>query len=89
MCQQGSGTVKAAIIAIADTLQIKWAWPWLVWLSESDVILQTERSLVRFLVRAHAWVEGQVPLWGLARGNHTLMFPSLSPSLPLLLKINK
>ena len=23
------------------------------------------------------------------RGNHTLMFPSLSPSLPLALKINK
>ena len=26
---------------------------------------------------------------GHARGNHTLMFPSLSPSLPLSLKINK
>ena len=26
--------------------------------------------------------------WGLVRGNHTLMFLSLSPSLPLSLKIN-
>ena len=39
--------------------------------------------------RAHAWVAGQVPSRGRARGNHTLMFPSLSLSLPLSLKINK
>ena len=36
-------------------------------------------------VRAHAWVAGQVPSRGRSSGNHTLMFPSLSP----LSKINK
>ena len=56
---------------------------------------QTERlpvhkgSPVRFPVRAHAWVVGQVPGWGRARGNHTLMFLSLSPALPSPLSENK
>ena len=40
---------------------------------------------VQFLVGAHAWVAGQVP----SEANNTLMFPSLSPSLPLSLKIKK
>ena len=41
-------------------------------------------------VRAHAWVAGQVPSGGCVRGNHTLMFLSLSFSpLPLCLNINK
>ena len=51
--------------------------------------LRSERSPVRFLVRAHAWVAGRVPRWGRVRGNpcfsHTLTFLSLSfffPSLP-------
>ena len=44
--------------------------------------LQTEGSPVRFPVRAHAWVVGQVPCRGYMRGNHTLMFLSLSFSLP-------
>ena len=34
-----------------------------------------------FPVRARAWVVGQVPSRGLVRGNHTLMFLSLSFSL--------
>ena len=37
-----------------------------------------QRSPVRFPVRAHAWVVGQVPSTGCMRGNHTLMFFSLS-----------
>ena len=40
-------------------------------------------------VRAQAWVVGQIPSRGHRRGNHTLIFLSLSPSLPLSLKINK
>ena len=40
-------------------------------------------------LRAHAWVAGQVPSRGHTRINHTLMFPSLSPSLHLSKKINK
>ena len=39
--------------------------------------LQTKGSLVRFPVRAHAWVAGQVPSGGHMTGNHTLMFLSL------------
>ena len=50
--------------------------------------LQTKGSPVRFPVRAHAWVAGQVPSGRHARGNHTLIFLSLSPSLPHSLKIN-
>ena len=40
-------------------------------------------------VRAHAWVAGQVPSRGCVRGNHTLMFLSLSFSLPTPLSKNK
>ena len=39
--------------------------------------------------RAHAWVVGQVPSRGHARGNHTLMFLSFSFSLPPPLSKNK
>ena len=58
----------------------------LVWLSGLSANLQTKGSPVRFPVRAHAWVAGQVPSKEHERGNA----PSLSPSLlPLSLKINK
>ena len=43
--------------------------------------LQIKGSLVQFLVRAHAWVAGQVPSGGHVTGNHTLMFLSLSSLL--------
>ena len=39
--------------------------PWLVWLSGLSAGLWTKGSLVRFPVRAHAWVAGQIPSWGL------------------------
>ena len=45
--------------------------------------LWTKGSLVQFPFKAHAWVVGQVPNRGHVRGNHTLMFLSLSFSLPL------
>ena len=51
--------------------------------------LRTKGSPVQFPVRAHAWAAGQVPNEGHVRGNHTLMFLSLSFSLLLSLKINK
>ena len=54
--------------------------PCLVWLSGLSTGLQTKRSLVRFPVRAHAWVAGQGLSRGLVRDNHTL-FLSLSFSL--------
>ena len=52
------------------------------------IIPQTNRSPVRFPVRAHASVVGQVPGWGHERGNWS-MFLSLSFSLPLPLSKNK
>ena len=51
--------------------------------------LQTKGSLVRFPVRPHAWVAGQVPSGRRARGNHIWMFLSLSSSLPPPLFKNK
>ena len=61
--------------------------PWLVWLNGMGVVLQSERSRVRFPFRAHAWVAGQVPGWGCVGGNrsdvslaHPCFSPSLSPS---------
>ena len=51
--------------------------PWLVWLSGLSVVLRTKVSLVRFPIRAHSWVAGQVPSRRRVRGNHTLMFLSL------------
>ena len=63
--------------------------PWLVWLSGLSTSLQTKGSPVQFLVRAHAWVEGQVPSGSHVRGNHTLTFLSLSFSLPSPLSKNK
>ena len=40
-------------------------WPWLAWLSGLNASLRTKGSLVRFSVRAHAWVVGQVPSKGM------------------------
>ena len=48
-----------------------------------------QRVMVRFPVRPHAWVVGQVPSRGHTRSNHTLMFLSLSFSLPSPLSKNK
>ena len=64
--------------------------PWLVWLSGLSDSLRIKGLPVRFSVRAHAWVSGQVPSRGRMRGNHTVMFRSLSFSFPSLsLNINK
>ena len=49
------------------------------WLSAR---LRIKGLLVPFPVRAHAWVIGQVPGRGRARGNYTLMFLSPSFSFP-------
>ena len=51
--------------------------------------LRTKGSLVQFPVRAHAWVVGQVSSGGHLKGNHTLILPSLSFSLPSSLPRNK
>ena len=51
--------------------------------------LRTRGLPVRFLVRAHAWVADQVPSGESMRGNHTLMFLSLSFSFSSSLSKNK
>ena len=58
-----------------------------MWLSGLGVVPQTERSLVGFPVRAHAWVVGQVLVGGIQeatnqRFSQTWMFLSLSFSFP-------
>ena len=45
--------------------------------------LRTKGSPVQFPVRVHAWVAGQVPSRGRVRGNHILIFLSLSFPFPL------
>ena len=59
--------------------------PWPAWLSWLNVVPPSERLLVRFPVRAHAWVVGQVPSYGCARGNQSLHLSHISVSLPLFL----
>ena len=56
--------------------------PWLVWCSGLRAGLQTKGLPVQFPVRANAWVAVWIPSKGCTRGNHTLMFLSLSFSLP-------
>ena len=63
--------------------------PCLVWLSGLNSSLWTKGSPIGFLVRAHAWVVGQGPNGGLARGNHTLMILLFSFSLHSPLSKNK
>ena len=62
---------------------------WLVWLRGLSASLRSKGSLVLFPVRTHAWVVSQAPSGGRTRGNHTLMFLSLSFSLSTTLKLNK
>ena len=50
--------------------------------------LQTKGLPVRFPIRAHAWVAGQVPSGGPHERQPNIDI-SLSPSFPLSLKINK
>ena len=62
---------------------------WLVWLSGLSPGLQTEGSPVRFPVRAHVWIVGQVPSGFHEGGKHTFMFLFLSFSFPSPLSKNK
>ena len=56
-------TTPKHIIIKMPNLKIK-REPWLVQLSGLSAGLRTKALLVRFPVRAHAWVVGQVPGWG-------------------------
>ena len=57
--------------------------PWLVWLSRvSDGLRMNQRVADLIPSQGTCWFAGQVPSRGCTRGNHTLMFLSLSFSLP-------
>ena len=56
--------------------------PCMVWLSGLGIILQSERLPVPFPVRAHAWIAGQVPIWGHARSNQSVSLSHTDFSLP-------
>ena len=67
--------------------------PWPAWLSWLGVILQSKVLLVRFPIRAQAWVVVSILGWGASQGqpidvclSHGCFSSSLSPSLPLGLK---
>ena len=63
-----------------------------MWLSRLSASLQTKGSPVWFPLRAHAWVEARCPvvgIWAATTRWYWGFSPSLSPSLPLCLKINK
>ena len=47
--------------------------PGLVGLKGLGVVLQSERLLAPFLVRAHAWVAGSVPSQGCGRGSRLFL----------------
>ena len=59
------------------------------WISGLSAGLRTKGLLVRFPVRARAWVSGKVPSRRHMRDNHTLMFLSLYFSLPSPVFIKK
>ena len=62
--------------------------PWMVWLSGLSTALTTKGLLVRFPVRAHAWIVGQVPQQGAwERQLHSDVFlPLFLPLYPYLCK---
>ena len=72
----------SALIQIISVLRAQ-KIPWLVWLSGLSITLQSKRSLVWFLVKAHGWVAGLVPSWGCARGNQSVFLMCINVSLPL------
>ena len=67
------------LLPVPFILEGGWPLHWLVCLSGLSIIPQTERFLVRFPVRAHAWFAGQVLTDGCF--SHTLIFLSPPPSL--------
>ena len=74
-------TVLTSPLGFCWTIKFKRHFsPWLVRLSELSASLQTKGSPVQFPVRAHAWVAGQVPSWGVCERQ-----PHIDVSPPLLL----
>ena len=71
---------------LKELTQRKTILPWLVWLSRFSASQWTKRLLVRFPIRAHAWVAAQVPGWGRGRGSQLMFQKShITVCLPLFL----
>ena len=64
-------------------------WINLGWCSSVDWALACEQRVPGLIPSHHAWVAGQLPSEGRSRGNHTLMFLSLSFSFLSPLSKNK
>ena len=81
---------KIVKIQLAEKEEKKKNESWLVWLSCLSTGLCTKGSLVWVPVREHAWVADRSPVGGAQEAiTHWCFSPSLSPFLPLSLKINK
>ena len=68
----------------------------MVWLNWLDIVLQTKRLPVQSPVPTHAWAAGLVPshyMYGRlpidVSLSHRCFSPSISPSLPISLKVKK
>ena len=80
---------KLMFLSLSSQSINKLGGPWLVWLSGWVLACKSKGCQFDSQSRAHAWVVGLVPSRGCARGNHTLMFLSLSPFPSLKNKIFK
>ena len=77
-------TQPCVVFAIVTKSLIR---PWLACLSTLGIILWSKKSLVWFLVGAHAWVAGQVPSWGHTRGNPSMFLSHIDVSRPLFIPL--
>ena len=71
------------------SLKNLWTEPWLVWLSGLSAGLWTKGSWFDSRSGHGPALQARSPVWVCAKGNHTLMFLSLSFSFPSLLSENK
>ena len=77
--------VSAIPIQNQETFPYQELWPWLVWLSGLSADLQTKGCCFDSLSGHMPWLQVRSPVRGHMRGNHPLIFLSLSPFLPLFL----
>ena len=85
-----SGQLCKGFCSMWESSKIEVFQLWLVWLSGLSAGLWTKGLLGGFPVRARAWVQARSPVGAVREATaHWCFSPSLSPSFPLSLKINK